>query len=124
MKWLLKIIAIRSVLAIIFSPIIRVLKLIGLPFQALFSPIHSFWERIPKFKRHFISNFFIGVLIAVILHMVHHTSLVSQFENLAMDSMMVLNQGTERMMDVGDKSESSLAFTFIDVDENSYRNLG
>lgn len=73
-----------------------------------------------KAYRHFSINCLVGIVIALILHFTHHLSFISEAENLAMDLMMHVNQGTSRMSGSDDRSDH-LAYTFLDIDEDTYR---
>lgn len=77
------------------------------------------WGRLSHFRRHFFLNLLIGFSIAIGLHFAHHTSWVQETENMAMDAMMSVNQRLPRM--TGVHQGTPLAFTFIDIDEDTYR---
>ena len=86
---------------------------------ARFQVIQERWRRLPHGRRHFLLNLLIGTIIAVALHFAHHTSLVKETENIAIDAMMGVNQRLQRM--TGTHHGRPLRFAFIDIDENTYR---
>lgn len=94
-------------------------RIIGVWVSRKFEPAHTAWRRLSKFQR----NFVVGIIIAIVLHFSHNIALVSQMENLAMDSMMFINQSTSRMATGANRVES-LPFTFIDINEDTYRTWG
>lgn len=78
------------------------------------------WQRVPEFWRHVAGNIIVGIAIAVALHAAHSTSWVGRFENVAMDSMMYVKSNTLAML-TGSEQSSSLKLTYIDIDEDTYR---
>ncbi|SEP70220.1 CHASE2 domain-containing protein [Nitrosomonas ureae] len=123
MKWLIKLAMLRHSFVLMIGGFARLFRATSGWIADRFHPVHIRWQQLPKFRRHFISNFIVGVAIAVGLHVAHHTHWISQAENWAMDSMMFINQNTPRMMQVSNKSEP-LEFTFLDIDEDTYRTWG
>lgn len=117
--WWLKLIVLRNLLAVVAAPITQHSKAIGAWITARLEPVHTAWKQLSKFKR----NFVVGFIIAITLHFSHHSDWVSQMENLAMDSMMFISQDTPRMA-TGYGHQEPLAFTFIDIDEDTYRTWG
>lgn len=120
MRWLIKFALFKKLFLLIVAGMNWLIDRVGQLVLSGYSSIHSVWQNNPKFWRHFSINFIIGIAIAVFLHFIHHTRFVSETENLVMDSMMYVNQNTARMM--GEQAtEKPLQFTFIDIDEDSYR---
>lgn len=117
--WWLRLVALRNLVAVVAAPIIQHSRTIGAWIVRRFSPVHAAWKQLSKFKR----NFVVGFIIAIFLHFSHHSDWVSQMENLAMDSMMFIGQDTPRMA-TGYGHHEPLAFTFIDIDEDTYRTWG
>ncbi len=120
MNWLIKLAVLRNIFAFMLGGLARLFNALNEWIAARFHPVHKQWQQLPKFRRHFISNFVIGTVIAFGLHLAHHTQWISQAENWAMDSIMFINQNTPRMALVTSKSEP-LRFTFLDIDEDTYR---
>lgn len=120
MKWWLKLVAVRKIIATLVAPYVRFIDVIGASIAARLGPVYAGWKQLPKFRRHFIGNCVIGIVIAVLLHVMHNSSLISQTENWAMDSMMFLNQETRRMA-MGASQNKPLPLSFIDIDEDTYR---
>ena len=117
--WWLRLVVLHNLLAVMVAPIIQHSKVIGSWIAESFAPVHKAWKQLSKFKR----NFVVGFIIAIFLHFSHHSDWVSQMENLAMDSMMFIGQGTQRMA-TGYGHHEPLAFTFVDIDEDTYRTWG
>lgn len=120
MKWLIKLAVLRNIFALMLGSFTRLFNTAHSWVAVRFHPVHIRWQQLPKFRRHFISNFVVGTVIAVGLHLAHHTQWISQAENWAMDSMMFINQNTVRMTMVTSKLKP-LEFTFLDIDEDTYR---
>lgn len=120
MKWLIKLVMLRNIFALMIGGSVRLFRATSGWIADRFHSVHIRWQQLPKFRRHFISNFIVGAAIAVGLHVAHHTHWISQAENWAMDSMMFINQNTPRMAQVTSKSEP-LEFAFLDIDEDTYR---
>lgn len=79
----------------------------------------SYWRSLPTTRRLFLSNVVVAVLIAIIVAAFHQNRWLVRLEDSAMDTMMEFNKGLPRMSP--DSSSSTLQFTFLDVDNASYR---
>jgi CHASE2 domain-containing sensor protein len=77
------------------------------------------WRNLSRTQRLFLSNVGVAVVIAVIVALFHQNHWLVRLENSAMDTMMELNNGLPRMSEAD--SPGALQFTFIDIDEASYR---
>ena len=97
MKWLIKLAVLRNFFALMIGVFTRQFNAACSWLLVSFHPVHRQWQQLPKFRRHFTSNFAVGIIIAVGLHFAHHTQWISQAENWAMDSMMFINQNAPRM---------------------------
>jgi len=86
------------------------------------NPVRSHWRALSRSHRLFLSNVGIAVLIAAVIAFFHETHWLVRLENSAMDTMMEFNQGLPRMSDAG--SADSIQFTFLDIDDASYRGWG
>ncbi|MDM8559542.1 CHASE2 domain-containing protein [Candidatus Parabeggiatoa sp. HSG14] len=76
----------------------------------------KYWQILSLFLR----NIIIGGFIALLILVLHHSAWLQEMENFAMDSMMQLNQSLPRIS----ATTQGLAFTLLDIDEQSYRDWG
>lgn len=95
------------------------MKSLGRYVSEVFDTAHIIWKKLSIFRR----NILVGIIIAILLHVMHSTSIVSKFENWAMDTMMNVTMATPRMA-IATNERESLRFTFIDIDEDTYRDWG
>jgi len=86
------------------------------------NPVRSHWRGLSRSQRLFLSNVGIAVLISAVIAFFHQNHWLVRLENSAMDTMMEFNQGLPRMSDAG--SADSIQFTFLDIDDASYRGWG
>ena len=117
--WLLRLALIRNGVAI-FAKLLNRLKTLNSRLCTSCQPALTVWRRLPEFWQRFTSNFVVGCVIALVLSAAHHSSWVVEAENMAMDAMMSLNQALPRM-GTPNTHLNPIAFTFLDIDENSYR---
>jgi CHASE2 domain-containing sensor protein len=76
----------------------------------------KYWQILSLFLR----NIIIGGFIALLILVLHHSAWLQEMENFAMDSMMEINQSLPRLS----ATTQGLAFTLLDIDEQSYRDWG
>ncbi|MDM8565014.1 CHASE2 domain-containing protein [Candidatus Halobeggiatoa sp. HSG11] len=76
----------------------------------------KYWQILSLFQR----NIIIGGFIALLILILHHFAWLQEMENFAMDSMMEVNQSLPRIS----ATTQGLAFTLLDIDEQSYREWG
>lgn len=72
------------------------------------------WSRLPDFRRHLLINMIVGLVIAVLLHQLHHVRHLHRLDNMAIDWAMKLHRGTE-------PAGEPLPFAIIEIDEASFR---
>jgi len=72
---------------------------------------------------HFWRNFIVGIAIAIVMHLFHGSSWMRSVEDKGMDLMIRSNAGLERMM-AKNMGKNELDFTFLEIDEKSYRLWG
>ena len=70
---------------------------------------------------HFQKNVLIGIAIAIVIHLAHGTNYLKELEDGAMDTMMQLNQSTQRMFG---KTDALAGYVFIDISQSTYKNWG
>lgn len=109
----------RNIISISFIHCIKSIKLVRRYISEILDFAHIFWKQLPIFRR----NVIVGIVIAILLHVMHGTSIVSRFENWAMDTMMNVTVSMPRMA-IGATESEPLRFTFIDIDEDTYRDWG
>lgn len=79
----------------------------------------AFWRKVPGFWQNFIA----GLLIIGVLLSLDKTAIVKNWEDWAVDIMIRLNGTLDRM--TGDRQgRTDLKFTFLDMDEHSFRDKG
>ncbi|MEW8508454.1 MAG: CHASE2 domain-containing protein [Candidatus Thiodiazotropha sp.] len=86
--------------------------------MALISKKLRGWTKLGHFQRHVMVNLVIGIVLALLLHYLHATPLISRAEDLAMDWMISMYRNT------GPDDAMRVPFLFIDIDEYSYRAWG
>ncbi len=84
--------------------------------------IRSHWRTLSPAHRLFLSNVGIAVLITVVVALFRESHWLLRLENSAMDTMMEFNKGLPRTSNSA--AADALRFTFLDIDEASYRNWG
>ncbi len=102
-------------------------QLAGLPaalwhrFRSLLAdnPLHRGWRNLSPSQRLLMSNVGVAVAIAIVVALFHQNRWLVRLENSAMDTMMEFNKGLPRMSPDG--LSSALQFTFMDIDDASYR---
>ena len=119
LRWLLRLTLIRGAVELVM-PILNKFKVAGNKVRQWFQPITDAWNRLNKFWQRFWSNFIVGCFIAILLTVGHDSSWVVEAENMAMDTMMGVNQTLPRMTSPT-KNVDPIDFTFLDIDEESYR---
>jgi len=73
-------------------------------------------------QRQFLSNAAVAIVIALVVGVFHQSHWLVRLENSAMDTMMEFNKGLPRML--GADAVSSPQFTFLDIDDASFRDWG
>ena len=74
--------------------------------------------RINFSSKRLMTNIFIGMLIAVVVHIWHSSAVISRIENTAMDFMIQWTQG------IISSRDQTVPFVFVDIDETTYRQWG
>lgn len=75
------------------------------------------WERLSHFRRHFIANLFVGLLIAVVLHLLHQGPLLHTLDDAAIDWTMRIYGGTA-------PPAGTRPIAFIDIDDATWQAWG
>lgn len=106
----------------IWHKIINILAYIPIPYTC--SKLNSWicfkwkiWKSLPVFKRHFISNIFIGLVISILLMSFHHIPWLMNIEDSAMDWMIKIRSGKIPTADIP-------SISWINIDDKTHQNWG
>ncbi len=84
--------------------------------------VRGFWCSLSTQGKRFVSNACIAVAVLIAIGLLDQSHWLLRLENGAMDTMMELNKGLDRMTD--SSGQEPLLFTFLDIDDASYRQWG
>jgi len=81
-------------------------------------PLRQLWRLLSDKQQRFITNALVALITFTALGFLDQSHWLLRLENSAMDTMMEFNKGLGRM---SGNSGAPLGFTFLDIDEDSYR---
>jgi CHASE2 domain-containing sensor protein len=87
--------------------------------QSSLDPLRQLWRLLSDKQQRFISNALVALITFAALGFLDQSHWLLRLENSAMDTMMEFNKGLGRMS--GHSGARPLRFTFLDIDEDSYR---
>ena len=87
--------------------------------QMSLDPLRRLWQSLAEKQQRFVANAFVAAVVLVALGFLDQSHWLLRLENTAMDTMMEFNKGLGRMS--GTSGSHPLQFTFLDIDETTYR---
>ena len=87
--------------------------------QMSLDPLRRLWQSLAEKQQRFVANAFVAIVVLVALGFLDQSHWLLRLENTAMDTMMEFNKGLGRMS--GTSGSDILQFTFLDIDEATYR---